>query len=255
MTTKLDGSVALITGASSGIGAATALALAAEGAAVALVARRQERLEELAERIRRLGGRAEAIRADITDRSQAEAAVSRAIEVFGRLDTLVNNAGVMLLGAVEGAPVAAWDRMIAINLQGRLYVTHAALPHLLESAAGPRGVADVVNLSSLAGRTASAGWGVYNLTKHGLGAFAESLRQEVAGRHVRVSLIEPGPVGTELFTHIRPEVLQASADSFANTPVLQAEDVADSIAYVVTRPQHVAINEVLITPSTLGAFS
>jgi NADP-dependent 3-hydroxy acid dehydrogenase YdfG len=252
MTTKLAGTAALITGASSGIGAATALALAAEGAAVALVARRRDRLQEVADRIRAEGGRAEVIEADITDSAQAERAVAEAVGTFGRLDTLVNNAGVMLLGPVEGAPVEEWDRMIAINLQGLLYVTRAALPHLLEAAAGARGAADVVNVSSLAGRTVAAGMGVYNLTKHGVGAFAESLRQEVAGRGVRVSLMEPGPVSTELFTHIRPEVLQASRSAFANTPLLQAEDIAESIAFVVTRPQRVAINEVLVRPSGLA---
>jgi NADP-dependent 3-hydroxy acid dehydrogenase YdfG len=252
MTTELAGSAALITGASSGIGATTARTLAAEGAAVALVARRLDRLEALAEEIRQQGGSAVAIEADITDQTQAAAAVQQAVDAFGRLDTLVNNAGVMLLGPVEGAPVEEWDRMIAINLQGLLYTTHAALPHLLEAAAGDRGVADVVNISSLAGREASAGWGVYNLTKHGTGAFAESLRQEVAGRHVRVSLIEPGPVGTELFTHIRSEVLEAAAEAFANTPLLQSEDIADSVAYVVTRPKHVAVGEILIRPSTLA---
>lgn len=249
MTQRLTGTTALVTGASSGIGAATALALAGEGADIALVARRRDRLEQVAEQIRGLGSRAEVIEADITDRAQASEAVDRAAAAFGRLDTLVNNAGVMLLGPIEGAPVEEWDRMIEINVQGLLYITHAALPHLLEAAAGPRGAADIVNVSSVAGRSAAAGWGVYNLTKHGLGAFAESLRQEVASRHVRVSLIEPGPVGTELFTHIRPEILEASKEAFANVSLLQPEDVAESIAFVVTRPQHVAVGEVLVRPS------
>ncbi|GMA87988.1 hypothetical protein GCM10025868_32380 [Angustibacter aerolatus] len=197
MTSRLTGTVALVTGASSGIGAETALALAAAGADVALVARRRDRLEALADRVRSLGTKAEVVEADVTDRAQAVGAVQQAVTALGRLDTVVNNAGVMLLGPVEGAPVEEWDRMIALNLQGLLYVTHAALPHLLEAAAGSRATADVVMVGSIAGRSAQAGMGVYNLTKHGVGAFAESLRQEVAGRHVRVSLVEPGPVATE----------------------------------------------------------
>ncbi|MGY1716296.1 SDR family NAD(P)-dependent oxidoreductase [Geodermatophilus sp. SYSU D01106] len=248
MTTTLTGTAALVTGASSGIGAATALALATRGADVALVARRRDRLEEIAEQVRALGSKAEVVEADITDRAQAAAAVEQTVAAFGRLDTLVNNAGVMLLGSIEGAPVDEWDRMIAINLQGLLYASHAALPHLLEAAAGPRRTADIVNVSSEAGRSAALGMGVYNLTKHGVGAFAESLRLEVSSRNVRVSLIEPGPVGTELFTHIRPEVLEAAKESIAATALLQAEDVADSIAYVVSRPRHVAINELLLRP-------
>lgn len=246
--TTLVGTAALITGASSGIGAATALALAAQGADVALVARRRDRLEELAGRVRELGVKAEVVEADITDRGQAADAVGRAVAALGRLDTVVNNAGVMLLGPVEGAPVDEWDRMIALNVQGLLYVTHAALPHLLAAAAGPRRTADVVNVSSTAGRTADPGMGVYNLTKHGIGAFSESLRQEVSARHVRVSLIEPGPVATELFTHIRPEILEAAKEAFAAAALLRPEDVAEAIAFVVTRPQHVVVNELLLRP-------
>ncbi|GAB3689544.1 SDR family NAD(P)-dependent oxidoreductase [Angustibacter aerolatus] len=252
MTSRLTGTVALVTGASSGIGAETALALAAAGADVALVARRRDRLEALADRVRSLGTKAEVVEADVTDRAQAVGAVQQAVTALGRLDTVVNNAGVMLLGPVEGAPVEEWDRMIALNLQGLLYVTHAALPHLLEAAAGSRATADVVMVSSIAGRSAQAGMGVYNLTKHGVGAFAESLRQEVAGRHVRVSLVEPGPVATELFTHIRPEVLEAGRSAFAGTPLLQAGDVADAIAFVVTRPARVVVNEVLLRPDGLA---
>jgi NADP-dependent 3-hydroxy acid dehydrogenase YdfG len=247
MTTSLTSTAALVTGASSGIGAATAHALAERGAAVALVARRKDRLDELAGRIEAAGGVALPIAADITDRSQAAAAVDQAVAAFGRLDTLVNNAGVMLLGPIEDAPVEEWDRMVAINVQGLLYVTHAALPHLLAAAAG-RGTADVVTVSSVAGRSARVGMGVYNLTKHGIGAFSESLRQEVGPRHVRVSLIEPGPVATELFSHIRPEVLEGAKNVFGTDTLLQPEDIAETIAFVVTRPPHVVVNEVLLRP-------
>ncbi|MCW8101659.1 SDR family NAD(P)-dependent oxidoreductase [Streptomyces tauricus] len=248
MSITLTGTTALVTGASGGIGAATALSLAAQGANVALVARRKDRLDELVERIQQDGGTALAIEADITDREQAAAAVDRTVAAFGGLDTLVNNAGIMLLGPAESAPVEEWDRMIAINVQGLLYATHAALPHLLTAADGTRGTADIINISSLAGRVPIAGSAVYSLTKHGVGAFTEALRQEVTGRHVRVSLIEPGPVATELFTHIRPEILEASKEAFANATLLHAEDIADTITYVVTRPARVVMSELLIRP-------
>jgi NADP-dependent 3-hydroxy acid dehydrogenase YdfG len=250
MTERLEGTVALITGASSGIGEATARALAEQGAAVAVIARRKDRLDALAREIQAGGGRALAIETDVTDQRQAQAAVQRTVEELGRLDCVVNNAGVMLLGPILGAPTEEWDRMVALNLQGLLYVTHAALEHLQRAAGdGPRQVADLVNISSVAGRVARSGSGVYNLTKHGVGAFSESLRQELATRHVRVSLIEPGAVETELSDHVREDVREQMMQRFADVERLQAKDVADAIAYVLTRPRHVAINEVLIRPT------
>jgi NADP-dependent 3-hydroxy acid dehydrogenase YdfG len=248
MGSSLTGTTALVTGASGGIGAATALSLAAQGANVALAARRKDRLDELVERIEADGGTALAIQTDVTDRAQATAMVEQTVAAFGGLDTLVNNAGIMLLGPAESAPVEEWDRMIALNVRGLLYATHAALPHLLVAAEGTRGTADIVNISSLAGRVPIAGSAVYSLTKHGVGAFTEALRQEVTGRHVRVSLIEPGPVATELFTHIRPEILEAGKDAFADATLLHAEDIADTITYVVTRPARVVMSELLIRP-------
>ncbi|MEV5231222.1 SDR family NAD(P)-dependent oxidoreductase [Streptomyces pseudogriseolus] len=248
MSTALTGTTALVTGASGGIGAATALSLAAQGANVALAARRKDRLDELVERITADGGTALAIETDITDRTQATTMVEQTVAAFGGLDTLVNNAGIMLLGPAESAPIEEWDRMIALNVQGLLYATHAALPHLLAAAEGPRATADIVNISSLAGRVPIAGSAVYSLTKHGIGAFTEALRQEVTGRHVRVSLIEPGPVATELFTHIRPEILEAGKDAYANATLLHAEDIADTITYVVTRPARVVMSELLVRP-------
>ena len=199
---KLTGTAAIVTGASSGIGAATARRLAELGASVAPVARRVDRLEALAAEIDKAGGTALVVEADITDRTQAEAAVQHTLERFGRLDTLVNNAGLMLLGPVLGADADEWDRMIAVNVQGLLHTTRAALPHLLHAAAdGPRQVADIVNLSSIAGRVAWNGYGVYNFTKFGLNGFTEALRQEVTQRHVRVGVLEPGRVATELGSH------------------------------------------------------
>jgi NADP-dependent 3-hydroxy acid dehydrogenase YdfG len=244
----LDGTVALVTGASSGIGAATAAALAAQGAAVTLAARRADRLDTLAAGIRNEGGTALALECDITDQQQAAGAVERTVAELGRLDTLVNNAGLMLLGPVAGAPVPEWQQMVQVNVLGLLYCAHAALPHLLRAAQdGPRQVADVVNISSVAGRVARNGNGVYALTKHAVGAFSESLRQEVTRRYVRVSLVEPGATSTELASHNRPEVLESIRSQFGQ--LMQAADIADAITYIVTRPRHVAVNELLIRPT------
>ncbi|WP_433611383.1 SDR family NAD(P)-dependent oxidoreductase [Dactylosporangium sp. CA-139114] len=246
----LEGTVALVTGASSGIGEAAALALSERGAAVALAARRADRLAALAGQIEGNGGRALVIEADITEREQAEAAVRRAVDELGRLDTLVNNAGVMLLGPVVDAPVEEWERMISVNVMGLLYCARAALPHLLESAGQePRRVADMVNVSSVAGRIARSGSGVYNATKHAVGAFSEALRQEVTGKFVRISLVEPGAVATELARHNRPEILETIKQRFEGLEQLQAPDIADAIAYIVARPRHVAVNEMLVRPT------
>jgi NADP-dependent 3-hydroxy acid dehydrogenase YdfG len=250
MTSPLDGTVAFVTGASSGIGEATALELARLGAKVAIAARRRDRLDALAAQIGELGGEALVIEADVTDEVVARGAVESTVERFGRLDTVIANAGVMLLGPIEDAPVDEWERMLDLNLRGLLYTAHAALPHLLSAAqAEPRNVADLVLISSVAGRVARLGSGVYNMTKHGVGAFGESLRQEVTKRHVRVCLVEPGAVSTELAGHNRPQVLEQIASRFGGIERLEATDIADSIGYVVTRPRRMAINEVLIRPT------
>ncbi|WP_327136488.1 SDR family NAD(P)-dependent oxidoreductase [Streptomyces sp. NBC_01340] len=251
MASKLTGTVALVTGASSGIGADTARRLAEQGATVALVARRKDRLETLADEIAQAGGSALAVEADITDRNQAEGAVRQTVERFGRLDILVNNAGLMLLGPVVGADPQEWERMIAVNVQGLLHTTHAALPHLLKAAEeGPRQVADIVNVSSIAGRQAWANYGVYNLTKFGVNGFTESLRQELAGRHVRVGVLEPGAVDTELLSHnndtIRAEILDPFNEQHER---LVPADIADGITYMVTRPRHAAIAELWVMPT------
>ncbi|MCG2621336.1 SDR family NAD(P)-dependent oxidoreductase [Arthrobacter sp. I2-34] len=246
----LEGTVALVTGASSGIGRATAQALSAQGATVALVARRADRLKELADEILDAGGRAVVVVADVADEDRAREAVEEVVRQCGRLDTVVNNAGVMLLGPVRGAPREEWRRMVDINVRGLLAVTHASVEYLVEAArSGPRQVADLVNVSSIAGRTARVGTAVYNLTKWGVGAFSEALRQELAPEFVRVSVIEPGATTTELITHVRPEVREQSASRTAGVERLQAAHIASSISYMVCQPRGVAVNEIMIRPT------
>jgi NADP-dependent 3-hydroxy acid dehydrogenase YdfG len=248
---RLDETVALVTGASSGIGAATALALADAGSTVVVVARRLDRLEALVERITTAGGRALALECDVTDRVQVERAISTTIEQFGRLDTVVANAGIMLLGPAVDADYDEWDRMVAVNIAGLMYTARAALPHLTAAAAtAPREVADLVLVSSGAGRRVHAGSAMYAATKHAVGALGEGLRQEMASKQVRVGLVEPGNTDSELASHLKPEILAAARARWTGVTNLGAEDVAECIVYMVTRPRHVAMNEVLIRPTT-----
>ncbi len=250
MTQRLEGTVALVTGASSGIGHATALELARAGAAVSLVGRREDRLTSLAAEITDAGGTALVVPADVTDAQAAAEAVERTIEGLGRLDTLVNNAGLMLLGPAPGADIDDWRRMIDINLMGLMYTTHAAVPHLAKAAADtPRRVADIVNVGSLSGRNAYAFQAVYCATKFGVGAFSESLRQELARQHVRVSVVEPGSVDTELRSHNAEAVQQQLAAVMGDIERLQSQDVAETVGFIVTRPRHVAIAELLVRPT------
>jgi NADP-dependent 3-hydroxy acid dehydrogenase YdfG len=211
---------------------------------VALAARRSDRIEALAERIRGEGGTALAVTCDVGEEDQANDFVHRAHGELGRLDVLVNNAGVMLLGPIENAPTDEWRRMIHVNLFGVLYCTHAALPLMRD-----QGTGHIVNVSSVAGRLARMGSGVYNLTKFGVGAFSEALRQEAVAIGVRVTLIEPGAVATELPGHNRPEILDQMRQAFAGVTPLTSEDIADAVVYTIAQPSNVSVNEVLIRPS------
>ena len=253
MAKRLEGTVALVTGASSGIGRASAQALAAEGARVAVVARRKDRLEELVAGIEAAGGEALAIEADLGVEQDAVGAVARTVEHFGRLDTVLNNAGLMLLGPTATASTADWRRMVDVNVMGLLYCAHAALPHLLAAAEdGPRRVADLVNVSSIGGRTTRPGSQVYNATKWGVVGLSESMRQELAGRHVRVSVVEPGPVRTELADANRPEIRAQILGRQEGVEVLDPQDVAEAIVFLVTRPRHVNINEIMVRPTEIA---
>jgi NADP-dependent 3-hydroxy acid dehydrogenase YdfG len=241
------GAVALVTGASSGIGAATARRLAREGFAVALVARRRARLDGLAGDIAAEGGTGHVVEADITVPDLAAEAIQATLEHFGRLDVLVNNAGIMLLGTALHATLEDWDRMIALNVEALLHVTHAAVPYLIDAAStSPRGVADIVNVSSTAARVARPASSVYTLTKFGLNGFTEALRQELLAERVRVSVVEPGTVSTELVSHLGDVARDAARQMMKGLEPLQPEDVADAIAYIVTRERRVAINEILV---------
>jgi NADP-dependent 3-hydroxy acid dehydrogenase YdfG len=241
----LAGKVALVTGASSGIGEATAVALAEAGAAVAVGARRKDRLDTLAARLRDGGASVLQLDLDVTDEASCADTVRRTREELGGLDILVNNAGVMLLGTIVGADPEDWRRMLSTNVLGLMYMTHAAIDGMVEQGSG-----DVVNISSVAGRTARKGAGVYNASKWAVNAFSESLRQEVTGRGVRIGLVEPGAVDTELRDHItQPEAKAAAERMTTSMRALQPEDVARAILYLVAQPPHVAINEVLVRPT------
>jgi len=232
MSSELSNQVVAVTGASSGIGEATALACARAGATVALAARRAERIEALA------------IPTDVAEEAQARAFIERTHAELGRLDVLVNNAGVMLLGPIAGASTEEWRRMIDVNVFGVLYCTHAALPLMAEQGSG-----HIINVSSVAGRVARAGSGVYNLTKFGVGAFSESLRQEGVPLGVRVTLVEPGAVATELPGHNRPEIIEQMAKRFEGVTPVAADDIARAILFVISQPANVSVNEVLVRPS------
>ena len=241
----LSGRVVAITGASSGIGEATALMCAEAGASVALGARRADRIEALAQKIEAAGGVATAITVDITAEAQARGFVETAHERLGRLDALVNNAGLMLLGPVEGADTDGWRQMLEVNCLGLLYCTHAALPLMREQGSG-----HIVNVSSVAGRRASLGSGVYNMTKWGVTGFSEALRQEALHANIRVTVVEPGFVETELLEH-NAGYVQDAAQKLKDEmgQVLRSEDIADAIVHAIAAPAHVSINEVLVRPT------
>lgn len=241
MSTVLDTKVALVTGASSGIGRATALALSEAGALVAVGGRRADRLASLA---REAAGEVLVLEMDVTDPRSVRDAVAATVERFGALDIVVNNAGVMLSGAVLGADTAEWTRMVETNLLGSMYTVHSALPHLLAAKGA------VVQISSTSGRVSSAASGAYAATKFGITAFSEALRQEVTEQGVRVVVIEPGFVSTELTSHITDPVMRAAAKDMAESMrTLDPDDIAAAVLYAVTQPDHVAVNEILIRPT------
>jgi NADP-dependent 3-hydroxy acid dehydrogenase YdfG len=243
MADKLYGKVAVITGASSGIGEATVRSLAAEGAAVVAGARRKERLDGLVEAVTRDGGKAIAVECDVTDEQQAHALVDRAIEEFGRIDILVNNAGVMLLSKVERGLSNEWRQMFDVNVLGLLYTTDAAIEAMKRQGSG-----HIVNVSSVAGRKTRPTVGVYSGTKFAVNAISEALRQELLEDGIRITMVEPGAVATELTDHITDEEVREGLKQ-RNVEPLQSEDVANAITFAVSQPQRVSVNEILIRPT------
>ena len=242
---KLDGKVVVITGASSGIGEATAEALAEEGATVVVAARREERLSELVERLNDDGGKALAVECDVTDEEQAHALIQRAKDEFGQVDILVNNAGVMQLSKIEKGLSDEWRTMFDVNVMGLLYTTDAAVQVMKEQGSG-----HLVNVSSVAGRKSGPLRGAYSGTKFAVNAISEALRQELIEDNIRVTVVEPGAVETELPDHITDEEAREGIQSvYGLDDILQAEDIANAIAYCVSQPERVSVNEILIRPT------
>lgn len=241
---KLDGKVAVVTGASSGIGEATAEALAAEGASVVVAARREDRLADLVGRIEGNGGRTLSVQCDVTDEEQAHALIRRAEEELGSVDILINNAGVMLLSKVEKGLSDQWRQMFDVNVMGLLYATDAAVEVMKRQKSG-----HIVNISSVAGRKVRQTGGVYSGTKFAVNAISEGLRQELLEDNIRITMVEPGAVETELPDHITDDEALEGMGGLMEIERLQSEDIANAIAYVVTQPERVSVSEILIRPT------
>lgn len=238
--------VAIITGASSGIGYATALALSKSGAKVAIGARRTEMLSELEKKIKEDGGEVYSQKLDVTKKNECTTFVNNVLKKWGTVDILVNNAGLMPLSFFKNLKIDEWDQMIDVNIKGVLYCTGAVVTHMLENKSG-----HIINISSVAGRIVFPAGSVYCATKHAITAFSEGLRQELSVRkNIRVTCIEPGVVATELTNTITDESLQGFVENAKKMESLQAEDIANAIVYAVESPNHVNINEILIRPTT-----
>ncbi|MEM6429434.1 MAG: SDR family oxidoreductase [Deinococcota bacterium] len=244
--TSLQGQVAVVTGASSGIGEATAKALAQAGASVILAARRVDKLEVLEQHITQAGGKALSIATDVTSRESVTAMITATENAFGPVDILVNNAGIMLLSFLEACKLDEWDSMVDVNIKGVLYGTGAVLPSMIE-----RGRGHIINVSSIAGRKVMPSAAVYAATKYAVRAFSDGLRQELSGKYgIRVTCIEPGLVGTELLEHISDtDISTRMQQVVGNMTVLSPEDIADTIMYAVSAPPHVNVHELLILPT------
>ena len=238
--------VVIVTGASSGIGYATALTLSKSGAKVAIGARRTDKLLELENKIRQNGGEVFSQKLDVTKKSDCDSFVDATLKKWGGVDILVNNAGLMPLSFVKNLKIDEWDQMIDVNIKGVLYCTAAVIPHMYAKKSG-----HIINISSVAGRIVFPSGSVYCATKHAVTAFSEGLRQEFSTRsNIRVTCIEPGVVSTELTNTITDESLQSFVETSKKMNSLNAEDIANAILFAVEAPSHVNINEVLIRPTT-----
>ncbi len=244
MSANIAGKVVVITGASSGLGEAAARLLSEEGATVVLGARRLDRIEALAEELEGKGGKALALQTDVTDREQVEALVDAAVQTYGRIDVMINNAGLMPHSPLERLKVDEWDRMVDVNLKGVLYGIAAALPHMIEQKAG-----QFVNVSSVAGHKVSANGAVYAATKHAVRALSEGLRQEVKPYNIRTTVISPGAVATELPDTISEQDISESMHGFYDKYAIPADSFARAVVFAMSQPDDVDINEILFRPT------
>lgn len=244
---ELNGKVALITGASSGIGAATALKLAAQGVKVGLAARRVAKLQALVQQIEAAGGQALAIEMDVVDLASVQAGVDMLVKTYGGVDILFNNAGLMPISDIETLKVDEWHRMVDVNIKGVLNSTAATLPHLKQ-----RGGGHIINTSSIAGRKVFPGLSIYCATKHAITAFSEGLRLEVAPKHgIRVTCIQPGAVESELFEHITDAGYRQQMESLhEQMTFLKASDIADTVLFAVQAPDHLNVAELFVLPTS-----
>ena len=238
--------VVIITGASSGIGYATALSLAKEGAKLVVGARRTDRLDDLVKEIEKIGGQVLSQKLDVTKKSNCDDLVNTAIKKWGKVDVIINNAGLMPLSFIKNLKVDEWDQMVDVNIKGVLYCTAAVLPHMREAKSG-----HVINISSVAGRIVFPAGSVYCATKHAVTAFSEGLRQELSPRNnIRVTTIAPGVVSTELTNTITDESLEKFVETSKQMEALKAEDIASAIIFAISAPNHVSVNEILVRPTT-----
>jgi NADP-dependent 3-hydroxy acid dehydrogenase YdfG len=245
----LENKVAIITGASSGIGNATSLALSKAGIRIAVGARRTERLQELQKKIinDKNNERGEIFiqKLDVTSKSDCDSFVDAAVRKWGKVDILINNAGLMPLSYFKNRKVEEWEQMIDVNIKGVLYCTSAVIPYMLDKKSG-----HIVNISSVAGRIVFAGGSVYCATKHAITAFSEGLRKELSPEYkIRVTCIEPGAVSTELLETITDESMAGHIQATKNMETLQSEDIANAVLYAIQAPNHVNVNEILIRPT------
>jgi len=244
MNNNIQGKVVVITGASSGLGEATARLLSAQGATVVLGARRVDRLQSLADELTKGGGKAIVVATDVTDRDQVKRLVDTAVQKFGRIDVMLNNAGLMQQSPLERLKVDEWDNMIDINIKGVLYGIAAALPHMQRQKSG-----HIINVSSVAGHKVTPAGTVYSATKHAVRAISEGLRQEVKPYNLRTTIISPGAVATELASHITDEQSAAAIQKFVEEIAIPADSFARLVAFAMSQPEDVDINEILYRPT------
>jgi NADP-dependent 3-hydroxy acid dehydrogenase YdfG len=244
MTDNISGKVIVITGASSGMGAAAATYLAAKGASIVLGARRADRIEALAAQIADAGGKATAVVTDVSNRTDVAKLVDTAVETYGRIDVLINNAGLMPLSPLDRLKVDEWDRMIDVNVKGVLYGIAAALPHMKAQRSG-----HIINVSSVAGHKLFPGSAVYSATKFAVRALSDGLREEMAPHNIRTTIISPGAVKTELLDHISEKDVQEANQDYVGQVGVPAETFARLVAFAINEPDDVGINEILFRPT------